>query len=103
MSNDQVDRIVERLAPLILESVKEHVYEQTKDKDQEVSNLHREILDGIKDLKETVDSHDKFIKEWDNVWRTAGTIKKWFLAILIFVPTIAGFVAGISYLRNIFK
>lgn len=88
------------LTPQVEEMVKTQVYQQTLYKDKEVSGLHKEILDAISSVKETVDSHDKVIKEWMEVWKTAGVVKKWFMAFLIFIPTFAAFIAGIVYIKN---
>lgn len=94
--------ITSSLATTIEEMVKTQVYQQTVHKDSEVSGLHQEILTKIDSVKQTVDSHDKIIQEWNEIWKTAGIVKKWVMALLIFVPTFAAFIAGVVYIKNLF-
>lgn len=103
MESTDIQKIVEGLKDTINVSIVEAVYEQTKHKDKEVSTLHREIRDDIKTLKEIVKSHDEVIQELRQLYKTSGYIKKFVLWVLVFVPSVAGFFAGLKYLYELTK
>lgn len=103
MENKDILQIVEGLKDTINVSIAEAVYEQTKHKDAEVSSLHREIRDDIKALKDIVKAHDEVIQELRQLYKTSGYIKRFILWILIFVPSVAGFFAGLKYLYDLIK
>lgn len=105
-----LDTLVEKLSKKIEEQVKETVYVQTLHKDKEVSGLHREIRDDIanlaeivQEMKTVVDNHDDFIKETRDIIRASGIIKKGIMWCIVFIPTVAAFVAGVLYLDKIFN
>jgi len=110
MTEDDINKIVEGLRTAVDIQVREQVYEQTKSKDQEVSGLHREIKNELKELgatmkaiKITVDSHDTVINEIMDIYKTSSRITKAILWIVLFVPGVAAFVAGINYLTHLNK
>lgn len=103
METKDIQSIVEGLKDTINLSITEAVYEQTKHKDQEVSSLHREIRDDIKALKEIVKAHNEVIQELRQLYKTSGYIKKFILWFLLFVPSVAGFFAGLKYLYDLIK
>jgi len=87
---------------------KELVYEQTKSKDKEVSGLHKEINNrlttqgnNIDKLTELVESHHDLITEIRSIIKTSGYIKKGIIWILVFVPTISAFLAGLRYIYDV--
>lgn len=110
MEQKDVENIIGRLSDALNLKVTEEVYEQTKHKDKEISALHREIREDIKFLKESfvgvksvVDSHDEFIKEVQQIIKTSGYIRKFFLWILVFVPSVSAFIAGLKYIYDSIK
>lgn len=110
MTESDTQKIIDGISAGLADHIREVVYEQTKSKDEEISALHREIRNDIKDLagkmsevKEVVDSHDSFISEMRDIVRTGGLLKKAFIWILMFVPSVAAFLAGIRYIYESFK
>lgn len=103
MDDPNVQKIIDGLKTSIESMVHDTVYEQTKHKDAEISTLHREIRDDIKILKEIVKSHDEVIQELRQLYKTSGYIKKFILWFLLFVPSVAGFFAGLKYLHDLTK
>lgn len=104
------DGIVSGLKNDINVLVKESVYEQTKHKDEEVSGLHREINKKLDDLGDSfgevrliVDKHDIVIQEILEIYKTSSWIKKAILWIILFIPSVAAFIAGLSYIIKILK
>ncbi len=102
-----VEQIIKGITESLTLKIKEEVYEQTKNKDEEVSGLHRQINDKLSEqgtmilaMKDTVDSHHAFIQEMRTVIKTGGYIKKFILWILVFVPTFAGFIGGLKYIYD---
>lgn len=100
---DNVQKIIDGLRSSIESMVHETVYVQTQDKDKEISTLHREIRDDIKTLKDIVKSHDEVIQELRQLYKTSGYIKKFILWFLLFIPSVAGFFAGLKYLYELIK
>lgn len=90
--------------------VRTTVYEHQIEKGKEVSALHREIKDQLKELsrvltevKAKVDTHDLVVQELMNMYRTGGTVRKFFISIIIGIPSLAAFAGSIIYLYNLFK
>lgn len=107
MEEKDINNIVDSLKESINMMVAESVYEQTKYKDQEVSALHREINNRLTEqgqsmekLTTLITDHDEVIRELRQLYKTSGYIKKFILWILVFIPSIAGFVAGIKYIHD---
>jgi len=110
ITHTELDTLVDKLSKKIEEQVKETVYVQTLHKDREVSDLHKEIRDDIRnlaevvhELKAVVDNHDDFIKETRDIIRASGWVKKAIMWCIVFIPTVAAFVAGVLYLDKIFN
>lgn len=103
MESVDIQKIIDGLKDTINLSITEAVYEKTKHKDAEVSTLHREIRDDIKTLKDIVKAHDEVIQELRQLYKTSGYIKKFILWFLLFVPSVAGFFAGLKYLYDLIK
>lgn len=107
MEDKDISKIVSGLKESINIMVTESVYEQTKYKDEEVSGLHREINNklteqgrSIDKLTKLIEDHDTVIQELRQIYKTSGYIKKFILWFLVFVPSVAGFVAGIKYIHD---
>lgn len=117
MDQSDVKSIVNGLRDSINEIVKTTVYEHHVLKDKEISSLHREINNNMKgmsdkmeymsiniqDVKTKVDSHDTVIKELMEVYKTAGTVKKMFISVIVGIPSLAAFFAGLIYLAKLFE
>lgn len=110
MEDKDFTRLVDNLKEAITLQVQEQVYEQTKNKDKEISSLHREINKKLGEqgelmieLKDIVKNHDEVIIELRQLYKTSGYIKKFILWFLLFVPSIAGFFAGLRYLYDLIK
>lgn len=108
MDKQDIKNIVVELKDSIDLAVRETVYEQTKHKDKEVSALHREIknqldvhAESMEELKTMIKEHDAFIKKVQRIIESSGYLRKFFLWVLVFVPSIAGFVAGLKYIYGL--
>lgn len=85
--------------------VKTTVYEHGVLKDKEVSTLHREIRDQLKNISEEVSTlkvivkqHDDVIQELRQMYKTANIIKKFFITIIVGIPTLAACASSAIYL-----
>lgn len=110
MKPEDIKQIADIVSMNIEDYVKSTVYEHNIEKGREVSALHREIKDQLKDLsrvltevKAKVDTHDLVVQELMNIYRTGGTVKKFVISIIIGIPSLAAFAGGIIYLYNLFK
>lgn len=103
MQDPAIQNIIDGISKSLEGKIVETVYLQTQHKDKEVSSLHREIRDDIKILKDVVTAHDEVIQELRQLYKTSGYIKRFILWILIFVPSVAGFFAGLKYLYDLIK
>ena len=108
INDGDVHKIIHSLQGMLDLMVKENVYEQTKHKDKEISGLHREILDKmggisekVSEMKTTLDAHDIVIRELMEIYKTSGHIKKVLIWIIMFVPSVAAFLAGIYYIKGL--
>ncbi len=116
MEKYEVEHIIAGVKDSINDLVRESVYEQTKSKDAEVSDLHKEILDQIGALadkvdtssenvtamKVTLDEHDVVIKEVMDIYKTSGHIKKVIIWLIFFIPSVAAFIGGVLYIKSLF-
>ncbi len=107
MDKEEIQILSENIKDSLQILVQETVYEQTKHKDKEVSGLHRQILqemkgvgDKVEAMKVTLDQHDVVIKELMDIYKTSGHIKKVIIWIILFVPSVAAFIAGLHYLKQ---
>ncbi len=110
MEQKDIQAIIDGLSRSIEDRVVEAVYEQQKHKDAEVSALHRQINERLKDQGElmekmsaTVEDHNDFIDELRQIVKTAGFLKKSILWVLIFVPMVSAFFAAARYIYEIIK
>jgi len=108
MDSKDIKSIVDQLASHIEEQVKTTIYEHGVLKDKEVSGLHREInaklgalTSNMEVVSKTVSNHDEVIQELRQLYKTAGTIKKFFITIIVGVPSLAAFVAGVAYIYHV--
>ncbi len=91
--------------------VKTTMYEHGVLKDKEISTLHREIRDELRNmntevslLKTMVMNHDALIQEVRQMYKTANTIKKLFLTVIVGIPTIAACISSAIYMyRQLFN
>ena len=98
--------------------VRELMMANSLSKDSEVSGLHSQILQEIKTIKESVnnltgkiESHDEVIKKVEAVlpdaykaleaYKTTNIAGKLIIGLVLGVPALATFVAGILYLTHL--
>lgn len=110
MNPEDIKKIATMVSTNMEDYVRTTVYEHQIEKGKEVSALHREIKDQLKELsrvltevKAKVDTHDLVVQELMNMYRTGGTVRKFFISIIIGIPSLAAFAGSIIYLYNLFK
>ncbi len=110
MEYKDIEKIINGVSSSLTERIKEEVYEQTKEKDEEISTLHREINGHMEKqtglmltMQTTLNSHDKVIQEIMYIYNTGNFIKKAFMWVILFVPVAAAFFAGLIYIQGLFK
>lgn len=110
MKDEDVQKIIAGLSTNINELVKESVYEQSKSKDVEVSGLHRQIIQKLGDvetkvdnMKTTLDNHDIVIRTLQDIYRSSSIIKKIIISLVLGIPALGAFLAGLGYLEQVVK
>lgn len=100
------------------EYLRELMMANSLSKNNEISGLHSEILkkvslieEGMKDVKEKIDSHDVVIKRVEKIlpdidksveaYKTTSVAGKLIIGVILGVPALAAFVTGIMYFVRI--
>jgi len=105
------DKQFDELKNFLSEQQKELILYSHQAKDKETSSLHSEILKKIDVINEKISSHDELIsvvskmlpeiKEAINAYKNTSIITKALIGLVIGVPAIAGFIAGIIYITGL--
>lgn len=100
------------------EYLRELMMANSLSKNNEISNLHSEILkkvsgieESMKEVKEKIDSHDVVIKRVEKIlpdidksveaYKTTSVAGKLIIGVILGVPALAAFVGGIIYFTHL--